>query len=214
MRNRIGIHIVDDHALFREGLKFLLESVNPEYEVFESINGESFLKSLDSIYPDIVLMDIDMPVLNGIETTKKAKEKYPELKVIALTMHTDESFYTEMIEVGAKGFLIKNTRFEEVMNAIDEVYQGGTYFPPEILARIIKNLKHKKTNYKSSELSKREIEILDYICKGYSNTEISDYLFISKRTVDKHRENILLKSCSKNTAELVVYAIRKGYFEV
>jgi len=129
-------------------------------------------------------------------------------------MYSDENFYTEMIEAGAKGFLIKNSQFCDVQTAILEVFNDRNYFSSEILSSIVTGLNRKPKQLESNELTKREFEILIHICMGLSNSEIAKQLFISKRTVDKHRENILSKTQSKNTAELVVYAIKNGFFEV
>ncbi|MCW3788108.1 response regulator [Plebeiibacterium sediminum] len=212
-----GLHIiiVDDHDLFREGLKFLLSTSSFISHISEAKNGDEFINSIQSTVPDIVLMDIEMPVKNGIEATKEALQIFPSLKIIALSMYAEENFYRDMIDAGARGFLLKNSKFKDVEQAIADVYDGKNYFSPEILNSIIKNLnKNSTSNKENTELSKREQEVLFHICKGLSNQEIADVLYISKRTVDKHRENILLKSQSKNTAELVVYAIKKQYFEL
>ena len=214
MRNDLKIYIVDDHSLFREGLKFLLD--NSEYisEIEEAENGRMFLDNIETFKPDVVLMDIEMPEMNGIEATKEALKILPDLKIIALSMYSDENFYTEMIEAGAKGFLIKNSSFSDVQTAILEVFNNRNYFSPEILSSIVSSLNRKPEQPESYELTKRELEILINICMGLSNSEIAEQLVISKRTVDKHRENILFKTQSKNTAELVVYAIKNGFFEV
>ncbi len=211
----LNVFIVDDHTLFREGLKFLLSNSCYVSHISEATNGDEFICNIHSDPPDIVLMDIEMPVKNGIDATKEALKIIPSLKIIALSMYAEESFYRDMIDAGAKGFLLKNSRFNEVEQAIKDVYEGRNYFSPEILNLIIKNLNRSNTLIKkNTELSKREQEVLFHICKGMSNQEIADALCISKRTVDKHRENILLKSQSKNTAELVVYAIKNQYFEL
>lgn len=214
MRNDLKIYIVDDHSLFREGLRFLLG--NSEYisEIEEAENGRLFLANFAGFKPDVVLMDIEMPEMNGIEATKEALMIMPELKIIALSMYSDENFYTEMIEAGAKGFLIKNSSFNDVQTAILEVCNNRNYFSPEILSSIVTSLNRKPEQLESNDLTKRELEILINICMGLSNSEIAEQLVISKRTVDKHRENILFKTQSKNTAELVVYAIKNGFFEV
>jgi DNA-binding NarL/FixJ family response regulator len=214
MTKGLKIYIVDDHSLFREGLRFLLTNSKFISEIGEAKNGIEFLEGLKDYKPDIVLMDIEMPDMNGVEATQKAITILPDLKVIALSMYADESYYTEMIEAGAKGFLLKNSKFNDVQMAISEVFEGRNYFSPEILASIVKSLNRKPTTPANNELTKREFEVLLSICQGYSNSEIGEQLYISKRTVDKHRENILLKTQSKNTVELVVYAIKKGYFEI
>lgn len=214
MIHNIKIYLVDDHSLFREGLRFLLSNIDFISEIYEAENGFSLLKNIQEINPDIILMDIEMPGMNGIEATKEVIKILPNAKVIALSMHGNENFYSEMIDAGAKGFLLKNSKFEDVQKAIVEIYEGRNYFSPEILNAIIKSLNKKKSNKKIAELSEREIEVLYNICKGLSNQEIANFLCISKRTVDKHRENILLKTHSKNTAELVIYAIKNNIFEV
>ncbi len=214
MNNKLKVYLVDDHSLFREGLHFLLSSSKYIEEVKEAKNGREFLENVAAFKPDVVLMDIEMPELNGIEVTKEALKHFPDLKIIALSMYSDENFYTDMIEAGAKGFLIKNSKFSDVQSAILDVYDDRNYFSPEILTSIVKRLNRKPEQPEDNDLTKRELEVLLNICKGLSNPEIANKLSISKRTVDKHRENILFKTQSKNTAELVVYAIKKGYFEL
>lgn len=214
MTKAIKIYLVDDHTLFREGLRFLLSNDDLISEIQEAENGKVLLENILEAKPDIILMDIEMPEMNGIEATKECCSIYPEAKVIALSMYANENFYTEMIDAGAKGFLLKNSKFDDVKKAIIDVYEGKNFFSPEILDAIIKNLNRKTYLKHNSELTEREIEVLYNICKGFSNHEIAELLFISKRTVDKHRENILLKTGSKNTASLVIYAIKNGIFEV
>lgn len=214
MTQKLKICLVDDHNLFREGLKFLLSNSDLIQEIREAQNGKIFIEMLSYYAPDVVLMDIDMPIKNGIEATKESLQLFPDIKIIALSMYGNENFYTEMIDAGAKGFLLKNSKFEDVEKAIIEVYNGNNYFSNEILESIIKNLNKKNNTKKDTELTEREVEILYNICKGHSNQAIADLLNISKRTVDKHRENILLKTGLNNTAELVVFAIKNKFFEV
>jgi DNA-binding NarL/FixJ family response regulator len=212
--SELKIYLVDDHDLFREGLKFLLQGRKEISSVFEASNGIEFLNNMNENKADIVLLDIEMPGLNGIETCQKALQIQPELKIIALSMYGDENFYSEMIDAGAHGFLLKNSKFDTLMRAIKEVSEDKNYFSPEILKKIITNM-HKTQNRRTEdELSEREKEILYNICIGLSNMEIADKLFISKRTVDKHRENILLKTNAGNTAGLVIYAIKNGIFSI
>lgn len=214
MINQLKVMIVDDHSLFREGLRFLLSQSALVETIEEAADASDFLAQLNVYKPDVVLMDIELPGMNGIEASQKALEREPDLNIIALSMYADECYYTEMIEAGAKGFLLKNSRFEDVEKAISDVVNGKNYFSPEILSSIVQNLNRKTGTIKNIEITKREMEVLIHICQGYSNQAIGDKLHISKRTVDKHRENILLKTGTGNTAELVVYAIRNGYFEV
>lgn len=212
--SNFSIIIVDDHNLFREGLKLLLTNLPIVGDIYEASNGNEFLQLLESQLPDIVFMDIEMPDMNGIDATRKALEKYPYLKIIALSMYGEEAYYTKMIDSGAKGFLLKNSGIQEVEEAILNVAGGNSYFSQQIMAGILKNINRKKNQPKSSELSTRESEVLFHICKGLSNQEIADTLCLSKRTVDKHRENLLLKTDSKNTANLVMYAIKHGVVEI
>ncbi len=214
MENKLKIYLVDDHSLFREGLKFLLNNSQYVSEIREAVNGQDFLDHVEEFHPDVVLMDIDMPVLNGIEATQQALKLFPELKIIALSMYSDENFYTEMIEAGAKGFLIKNSKFNDVETAIIEVYNNRNYFSPEILSSIVTKMNRKQNKPDIDELTKREMDVLLNICQGLSNQEIGEKLHISKRTVDKHRENILSKTQCGNTAELVIFAIKNKYFEI
>ena len=203
------ILLVDDHTLFRNGLKMLLDTL-PGYEVTgEASNGRDFLDLITKHDYDIVFLDIEMPEINGIEAARKAIEQKPDLKIITLSMYGDEEYYDQMVDAGAKGFLLKNTNLQEVRSAIDTVMTGGNYFSQELMQNLLRNYKAiHDTKEPDAELSEREIEILLLICSGLSNQKIGDQLFISKRTVEKHRANILCKTNSKNTAGLVMYAIK------
>lgn len=215
MKESVKIAIIDDHTLFREGLSFLLKRLDFISKIYEASNGGELLANINEWNPELILMDIEMPEMNGIETTKVLSAKYPNIKVVAISMYADEDYYSSMIESGAKGFILKNSKFQEVETAIKEVLGGHTYFSAEIMDSIIGNMYNKKNHStQKDELSTREIEVLFNICKGKSNLQISEFLNISKRTVDKHRENLLLKTGVNNTAGLVVYAIKNGIFEI
>ncbi len=207
--SKIKITIVDDHALFRNGLKILLNT-HPDMKVIsEAANGKEFLEVIQQQLPDIALMDISMPIMGGIEASEISTEKYPDIKIIALSMFGEEDYYYKMINAGVKGFLLKNSEISEVTEAILQVQKGNSFFSQELLYNVIKNFKaQKETESETANLSKRELQVLEEICKGLSNQEIADALFISKRTVDKHRANLLSKTNSKNTANLIMYAIR------
>lgn len=207
--------LVDDHKLFRDGLKLLINNSGLAIVVAEASGGEEFLDLINDYQDAIIFMDIQMPDMSGIEATKQALQKYPDLKIIALTMFGEDEYYYQMIEAGVKGFLLKNTDIDEVLEAIQLVAKGENCFSKELLYSIIKNLSQtKKSSYTNPNLSDREIEILQLICEGLSNQEIADKLFISKRTVDKHRSNILEKTGSNNTASLVMYSIKNGIIEI
>ncbi len=207
------IILADDHALFLSGLKGLLGRYPQLKVVGEATDGQQFLDLLATTPCDVALMDIDMPRMGGIEATERGLAISPGLKVITLSMHGDQEFYFRMVEAGAKGFILKDSSIDEVVTAIHTVAEGGTYFSQELLTSLVRNMKSTQQEH-LDELSAREKEILLCICKGMSNQEIAGELFISKRTVDKHRANILEKTGSKNTANLVVYAIKNSLVEI
>lgn len=211
---KIHVSIIDDHSLFRNGLKLLLSAFREIEVINECSNGKEFIQSLETVKHEIVLMDIEMPVMNGIDATKEAIIKVPGLKVITLSMFGEEEYYYKMIDAGVKGFILKNSDIDEVIKAIKSVKNGGTYFSQEILYNVVKNIREvRKTEQLQLQLSQRENEILELICKGLSNQEIADSLCISKRTVDKHRANILSKTDTKNTASLVMFAVEHKLIE-
>lgn len=207
------IALVDDHALFRTGLRGLIEHSTLHRVVAEAASGEEFLDMLQGLEADVIFMDFSMPGMNGAETTERALERRPDLRIITLSMFGEESYYTRMVKAGACGFLLKDSGIDEVIEAIDQVMMEGSYFSPQLLMSITRHM-HLEESTSDDPLSEREKEILVAICRGLSNQEIADELFISKRTVDKHRANILEKTGCKNTAALVVYAIRTGIVEV
>lgn len=209
-----SVILVDDHKLFREGLKLLLENLTYIKKVDEAGNGKEFLKLVEKYHPDIVFMDIEMPEMDGITATQQALKLFPDLNIIALSMYGDENYYSQMINAGAKGFILKNSGIQDVEAAIQTVISGNNYFSQEILNRLIKGIGGKSKTNQSNELSEREEEVLYHICKGLSNQEIANILYLSKRTVDKHRENILSKTNAKNTAGLVMFAVKNGIVEV
>ena len=210
----IRIALVDDHSLFRRGLKMLLTSHANFEVVAEASSGEEFLELMDAARPDVVFMDYSMGGMNGAEATERALERMPELKIISLTMFGDNAYYSRMARSGAKGFLLKDSEFDEVVEAVRTVCEGGTYFSALLLESLSQSLRSVECIDERDMLSEREVEILVGICQGLSTQEIADRHFISKRTVDKHRANILEKSGCKNTASLVVYAMKNGLVEV
>ena len=210
----LSIILVDDHQLFREGLSLLLGSYKNIGSIKEVASGEELLELLKEGRPDIIFMDINMPGIGGIEATRLAIQSDPDLNIIGLSMYADEDYYTKMINAGAKGFVLKNSSIQEVEAAIQHIVAGKNYFSQEILTGLVKNINRKSNHIYNDELSERELEVLYQICKGLSNQEIADTLHISKRTVDKHRENLLAKTYSKNTVGLVMYAIKNNIVEV
>lgn len=213
--NKIRVFLVDDHNLFLNGLKLLLSSMPEFIIVGQASNGREFLNTYRALNPDVVLMDIAMPEMDGIQASRMALEADPELKIVTLSMYGDQEYYSKMLECGVRGFLLKDSDIHEVKTAIHAVAEGGNYFSHQLLRNLILAKKDQENGIIDEEhLSDRELEVLVEICQGLSNSEIADKLFISKRTVEKHRANILLKSGCKNTASLVVYAIRNHLIEI
>ena len=211
------IILVDDHSLFRNGLRGLLERNEGFRVVGEASSGEEFLSLLEqeSFAADIVFMDFSMPGLDGAQTTERALARRPDLRIITLSMFGEESYYSRMVEAGARGFLLKDSDIGDVLEAIAAVMGGGSYFSPRLLSSLTGRMHAREHDeLADDQLSSREREILLAVCRGLSNQEIADELFISKRTVDKHRANILEKTGCKNTASLVVYAIRNGIVDI
>ena len=207
------IVLVDDHSLFRNGLRGLLERCAGCRGGGEAASGEEFLAMLPGLAADVVFMDFAMPGLDGAQTTERALARRPDLRIITLSMFGEESYYSRMVQAGARGFLLKDSDIGDVIEAVDAVMSGGSYFSPQLLSSLTGRMRT-RDDVPDEQLSVREREILVAVCRGLSNQEIADELFISKRTVDKHRANILEKTGCKNTASLVVYAIRNGIVEI
>lgn len=215
-KNIPDIIIVDDHLIFRQGLKSLVTFENIATVIGEASNGKEFIELLSYLKPDLVLMDIDMPHMNGMEATQKALELFPDLKIIAFTMFGDEEYYYKMIDLGVKGFILKSSGINELEKAISEVTQGESYFSNELLRKIIKNLgrKNDDKSVKDSAFTTREMEVLQQICMGLNNDEIAEKLFISPKTVKSHRSNLLEKTNCKNSSVLILHAIKNKIVEL
>ena len=211
-----SIIIVDDHLIFRQGLKSIISQENFATIIGEASNGIEFLELLSSRKPDVVLMDIDMPHMNGLEATEKAMKLMPDLKIIAFTMFGDEEYYYKMIDRGVKGFILKTSGINELENAIRDVMLGESYFSNELLRKIITHFSNKNNIVDSivNSLTERELEILQQICQGLSNEEIADKLFISPKTVKSHKSNLLEKTNSKNIQGLILFGIKNKIVEV
>jgi DNA-binding NarL/FixJ family response regulator len=208
----VKIILVDDHRIFRESLKKLLSSEIIGEVIAEASNGKQFLELLGLHDPDLVLMDISMPVMDGIEATKKALEKKPDLKILTLSSFGEEKYYYKMVDAGVKGFLIKDCGMAELSQAINEVVNGGSWFSNELLHKVIINIG--KFTQKEIDVTDREKEILKLVCDGLTNDQIADKLCLSSDTVKWHRNNLLVKTNSNNTAALVLYAIKNKLIEI
>ncbi len=213
---KLKVMVVDDHKLFRGGVKSALETIDFVKEVIEASSGNEALQLLKRKKIDIIFMDITMSNGNGFETTEVITEEYPEIGVIALSMHEDEENIRKMIDAGALGYLFKNTDQKELTNAMISVHERKYFFTPQSSEALFKKVaSHKPRRTKAFEdivLTTREEEVLILICKEYTNKEMSDTLFISEPTIASHRTNLLKKTNSKNMAGLVRFAIRTGIF--
>lgn len=217
----IKILLVDDHKIIRDGMKALLFG-NSDIEIVGECNdGDEVLPFLEKNEVDVIIMDINMPVLNGIDATTKIIEKYPEMKILALSMHNEEGYISKILKAGAMGYVLKNTGKKELIEAISKVYENGNYFSDEVatimMSKYMKNNNSRQKQPRSlarvENLTKREVEILSLIAEEMTNVEIGDKLFISPRTVDTHRRNLLQKLGVKNTAGLVKFAMQNGLLD-
>jgi DNA-binding NarL/FixJ family response regulator len=206
MAEKTKIMIVEDHVLFRAGLKRVIEEIKSLELVGEAENGAVFIQSLKELDPDVVLMDIKMPVMDGMEATEKALQIKPSLKIIILTIFGEEEYLLSLIQKGISGFMLKSTSINELERAIQLVTEGHQYFSAEIngiLARKIKGDDSIKMN-----LTSKEKEVLRLLCQGYSSSEMAKMLFLSPRTVEGYRARLLQKTEQSNTLNLVIYAIK------
>lgn len=212
----IKLYIVDDHKIIRDGIKAMVKHFEDIIVIGEASNGEIACEDLSttSLNPDVILLDINMPMLNGIQTTEKLLVQSPNYHILAISMNHDTLSISKMLKAGALGYILKDSGEEELLEAIRTVANGNTFFSKEVAFSMMSTMVKKNTKditKEGSELSKREIEVLQLIANGFTNKEIGEQLFISPRTVDTHRRNLLQKTGVKNSAGLVNYASKKGY---
>lgn len=217
----IKVAVVDDQLLFRQSVSFLIGNQPGFSLVLEAENGRDCLDKLSGInsLPDVALIDMEMPEMDGMQLNSELREKYPSIKVIVLSIHDKETLIGRMVQSGASGYLLKNCDKAELVNAIQTVYNTGFYFNPAVLKAIQSKAVFSKRSFKNInsiviDISKREIEILQLICQELSTAEIAAKLFLSIRTVEGHRNNLLQKTGCHNTAGLVLFAIRNHIFEL
>ena len=210
----IKLALADDQNLFRKGMAMLLRELDGMEVTLECANGKDLLKAIAVVPVDIVLLDLEMPVMDGVETMKRMRTDHPEVKVLVLSMHSEEKFIVHLMELGANGYLLKTAEATEVENAIRSVAESGYYFSDMVSQVMLQGLvkKDKVRPYFNviDPLSDREIEVLKLICAEKTTSEIAEQLFLSPRTVEGHRNNILLKTGARNVAGLVVFAMTNG----
>jgi len=219
--NTIKIVLADDELLFRQGMKAILESDQDIEVLFDASDGSNLLNLLRtaSEFPEIIIMDLKMPELNGVEATKIIRKEFPDIKIVALTSYFSKPFIVNMISIGAVAYLAKNSTPALMITTLKEVAEKGFYYSPQIMKFIHEGFLNKsekpiKSDFDNTYFTKREKEVLELICKQHTTNEIAEKLFISPRTVEGHRNNLLLKTGSKNIAGLVVYAIQKKIVDV
>ena len=207
MKIRKKVIIVEDHTIFREGMKRVISEMEDMELVGEAENGAVFISMLKKVEPDIVLMDIQMPEMDGIEATEKALKIYPSLKILVLSMFGEEEYVYSMVDRGVSGFILKTSGLADFNRAIKKILDGQQYYSEEIMAILVKKFR----SYDSPDklvLSEKENEVLRLLCKGLSNNDIADKLFLSVRTVEGYRNKLLQKTGSSNVLNLVIFAVK------
>jgi NarL family two-component system response regulator LiaR len=213
--NQIRVIIADDHAVVREGTRKILDQEEDIHVLAEANNGEEAVRLADELKPDVILMDISMPVMDGIEATRIIKEKHPEITILILTAYDDDQFIFSLLEAGAAGYLLKNIHHHELVEAIRSVYSGESVLHPSVARKVLNRFgkSEEKSEKKAllEPLSEREMEVLKLVTKGYSNKEIADQLYLSIRTVQGHLGNIFNKLMVSSRTEAVVRALKEGW---
>ena len=207
----IRVLLVDDHKIVLDGVEALLSDLEGFNCVATADNGQKALDLLKVFEIDVILMDIDMPVMNGMEATKAVKRDYPNVKVISLTQHSERGMVKQLLECGSNGYLLKNINRDELALAIRKVYEGQNYFSSEVTMSLAGKAVEKNASGSDVEITEREIEILTLIAEGFSSKQIGEQLFISPRTVDTHRTTLMNKLDIHNIAGLIRFALKNGY---
>ncbi|MCW8897175.1 MAG: response regulator transcription factor [Flavobacteriales bacterium] len=209
----INILLVDDHTLIREGLKLILKK-NKNFKIIgEASNGVEAIRYIDKNADKVhvVMLDITMPELDGFEVAKIVRQNHPGIKILALTMHSEESYITKMIDVGVHGYVLKDSNLEDLSAAINTILEGRPYYSSDVSAIMINSLMNKdkkKENNEINNLTDREVQIIDLITEGFKSSEIAEKLKLSTRTIEVHRRNLMKKLDVKNTAELVSFVLK------
>jgi DNA-binding NarL/FixJ family response regulator len=210
----LRIFLADDHTVMREGLKSLVNAQADMEVVGEADNGRTALQKAKELQPDVVIMDVSMPELNGIKVTEQLKRTCQKIKVLVLTAHDESGYLRQLLQVGASGYVLKKAAAEELINAIRAVAAGGVYLDPTLAGKVVGGYvgsRRLKGTPQGNDLSEREAEVLRLVAWGYTNKEIGSYLTISVKTVETHKANILEKLDLRSRVEMVRYALRQGW---
>lgn len=216
----IKIVLIEDLPIVLEGIRVILNQVDDFEVIGEYRNGKAFIDQIHRINPDIVLTDIDMPVMNGVETTRNALKIYPLMKFVALSMYGDSKYYYDMIEAGARGFVLKQSSMEELETAIREVHAGDNFFSKTLLHEVLKSLQQENktqdiVNYSEPvKLKQRETELLQLICQGFTNKELAERMFVSIKTIESNKAQLMQKTGSRNNAGLIIWAIKNKIVKI
>jgi DNA-binding NarL/FixJ family response regulator len=203
-KNRIII--ADDHALFRQGLKLILMELDGMEVIADVANGKELVEAVSIMEPDLIIMDINMPLLNGIEASRILGKEHPDIPVLVVSMYGDEQYYNSVIINGVRGFILKTADNAELKVAVRSILDGKTYFSQELLLGMIRN----RQTPPNISLTSRELEILELICQGSGTAEISGKLFLSERTVENHKASLFAKTGCKNSLSLVIFAVKNN----
>jgi len=215
MKEEITIVIADDHSMFREGIRLLLAKEVYICIAGEATDGEELVQKVGELNPEVVITDIEMPGMNGVQATKEIKKKYPHIAVIALTMFGDDHLIVDMLDAGANGYLLKSSKKEELIEAIETVCEGGTYFCNSTTMKLSKMIAGRKAPDKNEviKFSEKETAIIQLICEQYASKQIASATNLTHRTVEKYRTHIMEKTGSKNVVGIVIYAIQHGLYK-
>lgn len=218
MKNPYEIVIAEDHTILRQGLRALLSS-DPDFEVVgEAEDGRAAVRSVETLSPDLLLMDLSMPRMNGMEAITEIKKRSPDTRIVVLTVHKGEEYVLSALRAGADGYVLKDAGRDELVTAVKKVLEGKRYLSPDISDKVIEGYLEGRRSSKDQTpwdtLTQREREILKLIAEGYKNKEIAEHLFISLKTVEKHRSNLMRKLDLHNTAALTAFAMEKGIIEI
>jgi DNA-binding NarL/FixJ family response regulator len=214
MNNPLKLLLVDDHAVVREGLRALL-AIDPRFEIVgEASEGEGAVAAADALRPDLVVMDVSLPGINGVQATRQLKSQHPNMRVVALTVHEESGYLRSLLDAGASGYVLKRSAASELLRALHVVGDGGTYLDPAMAGQLVSKLVRSSTHAGPAPLlSERESEVVRLVARGYSNKEIATKLDVSVKTVETYRYRAVEKLGLRNRADLVRYAIERGWLE-